>query len=166
MASSAPVILIVPGSFAYASSYYTILDQLKEKGYEAYTSNLPSVTRQPPEEPASLSDDADHFRNIISKLADQGKDVIVLAHSYGGCVASQAVRDVLKDERQAKGLVGGVVRLVYLTALVLPEGSSLNDVQGTSPEGVFDTQVSISLNEAVHWLYREFDANMRTGWLQ
>lgn len=142
--ASALGVLIIPGSFSYSSYYYDVVDRIKRDGYDAYVANLPSVIREPPESPATLSDDANHIRNIISTLAEQGKDVIVLAHSYGGVVASQAVSGVLKTDREAIGLLGGVVRLVYLTATVMPEGLSMDEYI-RRPEGLFTTSTVRSL---------------------
>lgn len=133
MASSKPAIVIVPGSFCPASLYYTLVDLIQAAGYEAFVNNLPSASRNPPEKPATLEDDAVFFRGIIASLADQGKDVVVVAHSYGGIAATEAVKEVGKAERKAKGKQGGVVRIVYLTAIVLDEGSSSKENLGDPP---------------------------------
>ncbi|KAL4863605.1 hypothetical protein BDV12DRAFT_189557 [Aspergillus spectabilis] len=49
------------------------------------------------------------------RLCDHGKDVIVLAHSYGGVVSSAAEND------QARG----VVMIIYMTAFVISKGATL-----------------------------------------
>jgi hypothetical protein len=133
-----PVILIVPGSFSNASSYYALVDKIQSLGSEASVHNLPSTNRHAPEEPASLQDDAVFFRNIIEKLADQGKDIVVVMHSYGGVVGSEAVKGVAKAERQKSGKLGGAIKLVYVTAVVLPVGVSMTSEQGDPPAGLVE----------------------------
>ena len=133
-----PVIAIVPGSFSNASSYYALIDKIKALGFEAYVNNLPSTIRHPPEEPASLDDDTRFFRGIFEKLADQGKDIVVAMHSYGGLVGSEAVKGVAKADRQAAGKHGGVVKLIYVTATVLPVGWSMKTESGDPPAGLVE----------------------------
>jgi alpha-beta hydrolase superfamily lysophospholipase len=128
-----PSIVTIPGSFASAAGYYELIDIIAQHGYEAFANNLPSISRHAPEEPASLHEDAIFFRNIIRKIADQGKDVIVLSHSYGGIVGTEAVEGVLKAERHAKGLPGGVIRIIYLSAIVLRTGASMRSEHGDIP---------------------------------
>ena len=128
-----PSIVIVPGSFSFASMYYDVVGRIKKEGYEVFVNNLPSTSRNPPEKPASLNDDAVFVRAIIENLADQGKDVLVVTHSYGGVVGTEATKGVGKIERQAKGKLGGVVRIAYLTSVIPPEGGSLISEQGEAP---------------------------------
>jgi hypothetical protein len=71
-----------------------------------------------------MADDAASIAAEIEKEADAGKDVIVVAHSYGGVPASQSVKDLVKSKREAQGKKGGVVRLAYMTALVPAEGGA------------------------------------------
>ncbi|KEF56797.1 uncharacterized protein A1O9_06987 [Exophiala aquamarina CBS 119918] len=133
-----PVIVIVPGSFSNACSYYALVDRIQGLGYETFVNNLPSTSRHPPEEPANLQDDAGFFRSIIEKLADQGKNVVVVMHSYGGLVGSEAVKGTAKADRQASGKPGGVVKLIYLTATVLPVGGSMKSESGDPPSGLIE----------------------------
>lgn len=134
-----PSILIVPGSFTIAAMYFPLQDLLVSRGYEAFVNTLPSASRGAPELPATLSDDAEFFTQIIAKVADQGKDIIILAHSYGGLVASEASRDQSKSQRTARGQEGGIVRIIFLSAVVLKEGESLFGNQGRPPATVLQT---------------------------
>ncbi|OQV01256.1 hypothetical protein CLAIMM_06644 [Cladophialophora immunda] len=137
--ASKPVILLVPGSFTISAMYYPLQDILVEEGYEVYVNNLPSASRNGPEAPASLSDDAKFFSNIIGMVADQGKDIVVLGHSYGGLVASESAKGHSKAERYARGLKGGIIRIIFLAAIVLQEGQSLLGHQGQLPPSIIKT---------------------------
>ncbi|KAJ9614613.1 hypothetical protein H2200_002750 [Cladophialophora chaetospira] len=134
MAQSSPIILIIPGSFSTAQMYYSVLSSLEtlSPNTPAYVSNLPSAIRNAPEPAATLADDAAHFRSIIEKLAEGGREVILVAHSYGGVVATE-IAGVSKKEREAQGKKGGVVRIVYLAAHVVEESKSLQEQIGQPP---------------------------------
>ena len=78
------------------------------------------------------------------KLADEGKNVILLAHSYGGVPVTESTKGLRKEERQAQGKKGGVVSLAYMTALVPAVGTSaagvLADVQD---DNRFDLKIDV-----------------------
>jgi pimeloyl-ACP methyl ester carboxylesterase len=133
--ASKTAVLIIPGSFSTAQMYYPTLDALSKLSstLPTYVNNLPSAIRNPPEEAATLADDATFFRGIIEKLADQGTDVVLVGHSYGGVVATECVKGVTKAEREGQGLKGGVVRIVYLASHAPGAGRSLNEVVGDPP---------------------------------
>lgn len=118
--------------------YYPIQDAIKAQGYECFVNNLPSASRNPPEEPATLEDDAVFIRGVIEKIADQGKDIVVIAHSYGGVVATEAAKGVVKADRQANGKRGGIVKIAYLSAIVLPVGGSNFKNQGDPPAALVE----------------------------
>lgn len=142
-----PVIQIIPGSFSHASHYYVLTDKFKALGYETYVNTLPSTSRDEPEEPVTLAEDAAFFRGIIEKLADRGHEVVVLMHSYGGQVGSEAVKSVGKEERRKAGKQGGVVKLIYLTAAVLEVGSSMNSESGDPPPELVEiSEVSVKMD--------------------
>ena len=78
--------------------------------------------------------DAAFIAQEIEKLADEGKDVILIGHSYGGVPLSESTKGLGKEEREKEGKKGGVVRLGYLTALVPPVGTSAGGVLAGVPE--------------------------------
>ena len=136
MMSDKPSLLIIPGSFAPAQMYYTLLDEIAklDPTIKAYVNHLPSATRNSPKSPACLQDDAVFFRRLIDILADRGEDVVVMAHSYGGVVGTECLRGVTRAARQEQGKTCGVVRIVYLSAQVPPLGRSLLDQSGEISE--------------------------------
>jgi hypothetical protein len=129
---SKPTIVIVPGSFTSGSAYETLTSILtKQYNYEVIVGTLQSTSRAPPEKPATMQEDAAYFRGIIEALSNQGKDVVVVGHSYGGIVATESVKKVTKLERQAQGKsAGGVVRVIYLASLIAQIGETALQVIG------------------------------------
>ena len=127
---SKPTVVIVPGSFSIPSFYSTIIDQLSAHGYEAVTIDLPSVGRHNGAEAATLADDAAHIQSVTTKLADEGKDIMLVSHSYGGFAASESARGLAKADREAAGKKGSISRLFYMTAFMPEVGASLRSLMG------------------------------------
>lgn len=136
---SKPSILLVPGSFSLPSLYDNVVNAVAEKGYEIHALHHPSVGLAPgvarEGTPATMYDDAAHIATEIEKLADEGKDVVLVAHSYGGVPTTESTKGLGKKERLAQGKVGGVVRLAYLSSLVPEVGMPAAGVLADKPQG-------------------------------
>jgi pimeloyl-ACP methyl ester carboxylesterase len=132
---SKPSILIVPGSFARPEFYDPIVSAVHSYGYPIHALHLPSVAPEtgPTGPPPSLYDDAAFIAGEIEKLADEGKDVVLVAHSYGGVPATESLKGLSKEERAKDGKKGGVVRLAYLTCLVPAVGVNSASVLADVP---------------------------------
>lgn len=125
-------ILLVPGSFTPGHVYANVVERVAAKGYDIRALQMPSVrleTESPTaRKPPSMYEDASFIANQVSVLADEGRDVTIVAHSYGGVPATECVKGLAKVARQKLGKQGGVVRLAYMTALVPALGYSGSDV--------------------------------------
>lgn len=78
-----------------------------------------------------MYEDAECIRNELERLVEDGTEVIVVLHSYGGVVGTEAVHESLgKKQRAAEGKKGGVIGLLYMCAFVLPEGVSIASAFG------------------------------------
>lgn len=144
-----PTIVLVPGSFAVPELYNPIFDAVRERGRDIGGVHLPSVGLKAregrPGSPPTMYDDAEHISKEIERLSDEGKDVIVIGHSYGGVPVSQSGKGLSKEERQKQGKPGGLVRLAYMTCLVPPLGGSARDVLADVPdEHKVDMKVLVS----------------------
>lgn len=128
--SPKPSIIIIPGSFSGPDLYTTLGSQLEGQGYEVFVGTLQSASRTPPKKGATMKEDAAYFRGIAELLASQGKDVVVLGHSYGGIVATECVKGVTKTEREAQGKTGGVVKVLYLASVVGDVGQGSLEAMG------------------------------------
>lgn len=56
----------------------------------------------------------------------QGKEVIPVAHSYGGIPATVATRHNSVEERVERGLAGGFRRIIFVCAFAIPEAGLSN----------------------------------------
>ncbi|KAL4940866.1 hypothetical protein BDV06DRAFT_230080 [Aspergillus oleicola] len=136
MSTERPSIVIVQGSFQTPLVYNDLLSGLRELGYSAHLPPLPSCSDVDNDDfpTRTLTDDANAVAKIIEQLVKEGKLVVVVMHSYGGIVGSDAIPESLSYKaRQARGQKGGVIHLFYFTAFLLEKGKSVLETFGESP---------------------------------
>lgn len=132
----APSLVLIPGASAAPELYASLLEEVRARNHDIQALHLPSVAHVPPPGPApTMYDDAAHIRSHVAKLVEEGKDVVLTAHSYGGTPTTESVKGLSKREREAEGLSGGVVGIAYMTALVPELGQSAGDVAASKQEG-------------------------------
>ena len=137
-----PAILIVPGSFSPRHLYAGIIIHLESHGYETVFAQYPSIGRRDPLPPATMAEDATYVSRIAGKLADAGKSIVMVTHSYGGIVGSESTKGLGKSEREAASKPGGITRLLYITSLVPRMGESLTDIMGSEVASFIRMEVS------------------------
>lgn len=113
-----PIFVLAPGAWHTPDCFEIIQEKLHAQGYETRGVAYPAVGAEPPNK--GLYDDAAALRAEIEVHANQGRQVIVVLHSYGGLVGAEAVKGLGYKQRKAKGKDGGVTLLVYLAAYELP----------------------------------------------
>ncbi|GFG55001.1 hypothetical protein CQY20_16665 [Mycolicibacterium agri] len=110
--------MLVHGSWFGSWSWDAVRQQLTASGWQVRTVDLPSVdSRAKPR--FDLFDDAAQLRTELQQI---DAPVVVVGHSYGGAVISQA----------AAGMPN-VVHLVYVCAFQLEVGESILGVVGVAP---------------------------------
>ncbi|HTA39636.1 MAG TPA: alpha/beta hydrolase [Candidatus Acidoferrales bacterium] len=109
-----PTIVIVHGAFADASSWDDVIQRLQEQGYDVIA---------PPNPLRGVHSDSAYVASFLEQIDGP---VLLVAHSYGGAVTSNAA---------AKA--ANVVGLVYVAALIPEEGERLTDVQ--SKDSILNT---------------------------
>ena len=102
--SAKPTIVLVHGAFADASGFSASIAALHKDGYTVLA---------PPNPLRGLASDAENLRAVLGTV--DGPAVLV-GHSYGGAVITQAAQDA-----------PNVVALVYLAAYALDEGESAGE---------------------------------------
>lgn len=116
MTANKPTLVIIPGAFHTPESYDRLTTALRSQGYEVHVPRLPTTNgARPPN--AGLADDTALVRGCVQGLVLAGRTVVVIGHSYGGQVMSNALC----------GLGSGVSALVYMAGYALPEGKSTLD---------------------------------------
>jgi len=103
MSTSQPVIVLVHGAWADASSWSSVLSELQDGGFTVYA---------PPNPLRGLPQDSAYVHQFLTQNAAlQGQPVVLVGHSYGGAVITNAA-------------VGapGVRALVYVDAFIPARG--------------------------------------------
>ena len=102
-------IVLVHGAFADGSSWAKVIPLLQAKGYNVIAVQNPLT---------SLADDVATARRAIAQMSGP---VLLVAHSYGGMVISEAGNDQK------------VAGLLYVAALVPEDGQNANAVNASMP---------------------------------
>ncbi|KAI0139994.1 alpha/beta-hydrolase [Hypoxylon sp. NC0597] len=126
-----PVILLAHGAWHPPILYNPLKYALEARGYELVVPELATMGVGK----AGLSWDVDVAMLIetATPLFDQGRNVIIIGHSYGGIPACIATRGNTVDDRRAVGKRGGFSDLAFLSAFAMPaRGMSVLSVSGGS----------------------------------
>lgn len=113
MATLKPIIVFKPGAFSRPSNFDLVSGLLREIGYEVHVVHHPSSPDAPVDPTPSMYDDADNIHRMVETLADEGKDIVIVMHLYGGLPGTQACQGLSRTERLRASKPGGIVRLLY-----------------------------------------------------
>ncbi|KAJ8114996.1 hypothetical protein OPT61_g3256 [Boeremia exigua] len=121
-----PHVVLLHGAWHSPIYFAKITALLQDHLYVVHAQQLPSVGVPPSWTPPSdLSQDTAAARSLVDRAIADGNDVVVICHSWGGTIASNALVGYSKKERAEKGLKGGVVKVGYMCAFMIDEGQSL-----------------------------------------
>jgi pimeloyl-ACP methyl ester carboxylesterase len=143
-----PTILLAPHSFGLPEFYDPVFDAVRAKGYDIRGLHLPSSgltsLEGRPGTPPTMYDDADYIAREVEKLADEGKDVVLIGHSYSGIPVTQCGKGLSKEERRSQGRSGGLVNLAYLSSPVPPLGGHADSFRGeVQPEQIIKKPANV-----------------------
>lgn len=126
-----PTLVLVPGAFGTPAGYDKLLPQFEQAGLKTVPGPYPSCDPADPTT-ATASEDIKSLRQnvLLPLIEEQGKDIVILAHSYGGVVAGGAAKGLDKPTRKSQGYATGVVGLIYVAGNITLENESLSDAVG------------------------------------
>ena len=131
-----PTLVFLPGFWEGPAAFSKVLNIINSK-YSYPTEVIPlSSTGTSTADGKDFTSDVVAIRDAISKLVDEGQEIIFTMHSAGAYIGSQALKDLGLAHRKQRGEAGGVAKLVYLTGGLLPEGMD------HPPHPLFQTVVS------------------------
>ena len=160
MSPSKPfVVFIVPGSWHIPAHYEPLLKVLESEDIPASTLLLPTCDLShasvldlqhpdlagPPPSKAwpNMYADAYAIRESLSQLVEAGKSVLLVAHSYGGLPASEALLlELCFQVRKQQGKTGGVIGFFAIASYYLPAGMTTVQAVGGDPLPATPEQVS------------------------
>ncbi|MDI1490850.1 MAG: hypothetical protein OHK93_002055 [Ramalina farinacea] len=117
-------IVLVHGAWHIPQHYQDFVPLLAKEGFEVHCPHLPTCD-EATKLTASLYDDARLVRDCVVDLIERGREVIMLLHSYGGAVGTEAVTGLSRSERADSGLQGGITHLIYMCGFMLQVGESV-----------------------------------------
>jgi pimeloyl-ACP methyl ester carboxylesterase len=125
--STKPAIVLVHGAWHSPQAYIKFTTALQERGFDVHAPQLPSCTGPRAAGTSSIRD-ALVVRQLVEQLADGGRTIIVIMHSYGGVVGCNAVENLDVQSRTARGKTGGVAHLIAIAAMIYPKGYNVVDI--------------------------------------
>lgn len=129
-----PTFLFTPGAWHKPAVFDAVRADLTRRGFPSRAVTLVSVDPTDPKT-QGVAADAAAVSSELSNLVDQGQEVIVVCHSYGGVPTASAVEGFNLKDRAAKGEKGGVLMMVYMASFAIPAGTSLADgLGGQTPD--------------------------------
>jgi pimeloyl-ACP methyl ester carboxylesterase len=124
--AKSPTVVLVHGAFADASGYAGIITELKAAGHTVFAPANPL---------RSLTTDAKTVQEFVAAIDGP---VVLVGHSYGGAVITQA-----------SAALDNVTGLVYLAAFGLDVGESAASVQEPFPATLLGQNVAFTNYDAV-----------------
>ena len=126
-----PTIVLVHGAFAESSSWNGVIQRLQDDGY--FVMAAPNPIR-------GVSSDAQFVASVLASI--QGP-IVLVGHSYGGAVITNAARDN-----------GNVKALVYVAGFAPDEGENIGELSTRFPGSTLaDTVMSVNLADGSKDLY-------------
>ncbi|KAF2652760.1 alpha/beta-hydrolase [Lophiostoma macrostomum CBS 122681] len=99
-APKSPTLVFVPGSWHKPICYSKIVSILQDQhALRCVTISLPSTSGIPS---ATFKEDVDTARHVIAAEISQQRDVVVVAHSYGGMVGNSAIKGFARLQSDGK----------------------------------------------------------------
>ena len=121
-----PILAFVPGFWEGTEPFDHVRSLLSEEFHTVICPLLSTGTTSPGN--PTMADDIAAIRSSIESLITQEKEVVMVLHSAGGFLGSEAIEKLSAKARNSNGLKGGVVGIVFLTGAVFPEGFEHGDI--------------------------------------
>ncbi|KAL1958634.1 hypothetical protein VTO42DRAFT_3977 [Malbranchea cinnamomea] len=118
-----PVVVLVPGAWHTPAAFDVLRPVLHKRNYDSVAVSLPSVSVAPGL-PDFSADVAAVRETVEHQLNEQGRNVVLVMHSYGGVVGTEALKGLSEEEWTQRGEKTHVVALVYITRVVPKLGGS------------------------------------------
>jgi pimeloyl-ACP methyl ester carboxylesterase len=121
--SNPPTLVFIPGSWHRPTCYGPVIKLLQPR-FKCISITLPSNSGNPA---ATFKDDLDAARSVISDETAAGRDVVVVAHSYGGMVGNSAVKGFTPGAKNPTPGCGCVIGIILIASGCTLTGLSFMD---------------------------------------
>ena len=123
-----PIIALVPDAWHSPIHYLELTQHLSRAGYSVTTQRLPSCGSELPEVQSTAADAAFIRENVLLPQIDNGKAVVLVMHSYGGCPGAVAAKGLSMSERRTAGQKGGIIGMIFICGFIIRAATILRDL--------------------------------------
>ncbi|KAK0760541.1 hypothetical protein N5P37_006735 [Trichoderma harzianum] len=106
--TSKPTLIFVSGAWHSPDTWNKLTAELEPQGYKTICTSHPSTRSDPTK---GIFDDIQEVRNAILAEVTQGRDVVVVVHSYGGMVGPSAIKGLTEATSERPGRVIGIAMM-------------------------------------------------------
>ncbi|KAF2762830.1 alpha/beta-hydrolase [Pseudovirgaria hyperparasitica] len=152
---SKPIFVFTAGAWNSPDTFDPVIDILAQNGYESRKIDLPSLGGDPVTK--GFEEDVQLIRATVTELVDTTRSIVMVAHSYSGLPVSEALQDLGVHERAKKGHVGGVAHIVYISAMMIPEGATIGNSDTGDGVHLF---WQVDLDKGIVWVEKEQQLNL------
>jgi predicted alpha/beta hydrolase len=113
-----PIIVVIGGAWHPPSSYRPLQAELEVLGFECLIPQLP--TQGTNSRGLKWDVDVAMIRRLVLPFFEQGREVVIIGHAYGGVPACIATKGLGVAEREAYGMKGGFRAILFMAGYALP----------------------------------------------
>lgn len=132
--STKPSFILVPGAWHRAETWDKITSILEAEGYTCISVSLPSTMGNPA---AGLWNDVMAIQEAIQSQTSQGRDVILIVHSYGGLIGSSSIKGFARKHHDSSvpssTSSGHVIGMAMMATGFAITGKSFLETTGGKP---------------------------------
>lgn len=145
-----PSLIFVPGAWHTPDCYTTVIEHLRKTNpvYNCISVTLPSTIYEGIHSELSMQPDVDAIKTAIHKEINNGRILVVIAHSYGSLVASEALAGI--DPSRAT--------LLIISGFLLDSGNSLLSSRNGAKSALWNVQGElVKANDPEHHFYHDVE---------
>ncbi|KAF5000101.1 hypothetical protein FDECE_11287 [Fusarium decemcellulare] len=113
-----PVLLVVTGAWHPPKCYEGLQNELKSLGYDCVVPKMPTIGVD--SHGVTWEADKAKILETAEPFFAEGREVVLIAHSYGGIPATAATQGQGTHERAEQGLKGGFHSIMFMAAFAIP----------------------------------------------
>ncbi|KAF5688303.1 hypothetical protein FDENT_4880 [Fusarium denticulatum] len=146
-------VLLITGAWHVPDHYYKLIRELESHGIRVICECLPTNNNAVPPN-KTIQDDINLIKDLVSKEIAAGTHLTVIAHSWGGMLASAALASFAVPPESKEG---GVTDMIFVAAFVPSENDSLAGLFGGKlpPALVPQSDGTLVLTDPIHLFYHD-----------
>ncbi|KXJ96637.1 Alpha/beta hydrolase fold-1 [Microdochium bolleyi] len=157
MAALKPVICLVHGA-GHQRLHFRYLDHaLLDRGLITTIPQLATSGKDDASATKTHLDDVARVRDSLLPYLDRGHKAIIVGHSYGGRIVTQAAKGLTLEDRAALGMPGGVVALMYMAAFTEKDQPLTPEILGVPLEAIDPATKLLRPEAAIEAMYHDID---------